>query len=108
MLGKIILSVLAVFTMMSFAAGHSTKKIIMKSISYDPKKLEIKVGDAVEWENKSYTDHSATSEDAGGCDTGLIARGKTTKKVEFNKAGVYKYHCSMHGKSMSGEITVTE
>jgi plastocyanin len=84
-----------------------TRTVIMKSISYAPKELEVKVGDSVQWQNKSYTEHSSTQNE-GLFDTELIAPGKFSKKVKFDKVGTYKYHCSMHGKSMSGKITVVK
>ena len=86
-------------------AADRVQAVIMKSISYDPKTLEIEAGDAVEWTNKSYTEHSASAEDSS-FDTGLIPPGKTTKQVTFSSPGIFTYHCSMHGKSMTGIIKV--
>ena len=37
----------------------------MKSLSYDPKKLEIHTGDSVLWTNKARTTHTVTSDDDG-------------------------------------------
>jgi plastocyanin len=96
---------LAASCLLALPAFAETKSITMKSISFDPKVLELIEGDSVEWVNKSYTDHSATSEN-GAFDTGLIAPSKTTKAVVFPKAGHFAYHCSMHGKSMSGILEV--
>ena len=107
MLGKFLLGGMTVFAAVTWAAASSTHTVIMKSISYDPKILEIRVGESVDWENKSYTEHSATADDSG-FDTALIPPGKKTKKIEFSKAGIYKYHCSMHGKAMSGQIVVKD
>ena len=86
----------------------ATQTVIMKSISFDPKVLQVKVGDSVDWENKSYTQHSATSDDSGGFDTGLIDPNQKTKRIDFTKPGSYRYHCSVHGKTMSGVIVVNE
>jgi plastocyanin len=81
--------------------------ITMKSISFEPKSAKLKVGDSVEWVNKSFTEHSATSEDSpASFDTGLVESQKTSKKIVMGKAGTFKYHCSVHGKSMSGELVV--
>jgi plastocyanin len=88
------------------AQNHSTKTVTMKSISFDPKVLQVKIGDSVEWENKSHTEHSATADENSAFDTGLVAPNNKSKKINFDKPGTYKYHCSIHGKSMSGEITV--
>ncbi len=90
-----------------FAAGHT---VSIKSLSYDPKLIQIKVGDSVEWKNISLTEHSATTDEhaapAAKFDTGLIAPKKTSKKIEFRKVGTFVYHCSVHGQTMSGKIEV--
>lgn len=83
-----------------------THQITMKSISYDPKVIHIKSGDSVEWVNKSYTEHSATADDGKSFDTGYVEPQKLSQKIVFAQAGTYMYHCSMHGKSMSGEVIV--
>ena len=81
--------------------------ITMKSLCYDPKKLEIHVGDSVVWTNGSLTTHSAISDDDGKTfDSGEVEPGKTSKPVKFDKEGEFKYHCKVHGKSMSGTIVV--
>jgi plastocyanin len=85
--------------------AKETKVVVMKSISYDPKILEIHVGEEVEWKNESYTQHSASAEDKS-FETGLISPKKTTKKILFDKPGTFRYHCSVHGKTMSGDIVV--
>jgi plastocyanin len=84
-------------------ANHT---VVMKSISYDPKSITVELGDTVEWENKSYTDHSAQDFTKGGFDTGSIAPGKSSKAIPFKKIGTYTYHCRVHGKTMSGVINV--
>jgi plastocyanin len=81
--------------------------VTMKSLSYDPKKLEVHVGDSVVWTNTSRTTHSAMSDDDGKTfDTGEIEPGKSSKPVKFEKEGEFKYHCKVHGKTMSGTIVV--
>lgn len=90
----------------ALSAEPSLKTVTMKSISYDPKILEIQVGDAVEWINKSYTEHSATGELPADFDTGLISPKGKTKKIVFKTPGTFRYHCSVHGRTMSGEIVV--
>jgi plastocyanin len=81
--------------------------VTMKSLSYDPKKLEVHVGDSVVWTNKSRTAHTATSDDEGKAfDTKEIEPGNTSKPVKFEKAGEFKYHCKVHGKTMSGTVVV--
>ena len=90
--------------------GKSEAKTItvtMRSLSFDPKKLEVHVGDSVVWTNDSRTKHTATSDDEGKTfDTDEIEPGKSSKPVKFEKEGEFKYHCKIHGESMSGTIVV--
>jgi plastocyanin len=81
--------------------------VTMKSLGYDPKKLEVNVGDSVVWTNEALTTHTAVSDDDGKTfDTGEVEPGKSSKPVKFDKEGEFKYHCQVHGKSMSGTIVV--
>lgn len=93
------------FSSSAFAEVHLVK---MKSIGYEPKSISIKVGDSVQWRNIAYTEHSATADDIAILDTGLVAPKNVSKQVMFSKEGIYKYHCSIHGKTMSGEVNVTK
>jgi plastocyanin len=92
-------------------ASPSVHTVTMKTMSFEPKSIQIKSGDTVEWVNQSYSEHSATSDKnqtAGAAfDTGLIQPKKSSKKIEFSKAGTFTYHCSVHGKSMTAEVSVT-
>jgi plastocyanin len=88
-------------------AAAKTITVTMKSLSYDPKKLEIGVGDSVVWSNKAFAAHTATSDDDGKTfDTGNVEPGESSKALKFEKAGEFKYHCLVHGKTMSGIIVV--
>ena len=79
----------------------------MKSISYDPKSVEVPVGGSIVWTNKAFTNHTATSEDDGKAfDTGEIKPGESSSPVEFDKEGEFQYHCKIHGKTMSGTVVV--
>ena len=79
----------------------------MKSLSYSPKIVEVPVGDTVVWTNKAFATHTATSDDDGKAfDTGEIKPDETSSPVKFEKEGEFKYHCKIHGKSMSGTIVV--
>jgi plastocyanin len=88
-----------------FAEGYLVK---MKSISFGPKVINIKVGDSVTWENISYTEHSATANDEQLFNTEMIQPKMKSKKVTFSKPGTFEYHCSVHGVTMSGSISVTQ
>jgi plastocyanin len=95
-----------IFVSASAFADQAPLEIQMKSLSYLPKKVEISAGQAIVWKNTSYTKHSATSEDGKTFDTGMVAPGHASREILFNQPGDFIYHCSMHGKTMSGEIVV--
>ena len=79
----------------------------MKSISYDPKSVEVPVGGLIVWTNKAFTNHTATSEDDGKTfDTGEIKPNESSSPVKFDKEGEFTYHCKIHGKTMSGLVVV--
>ncbi len=96
-----------IFTVSAFAKTHS---VTMKSLSFDPKKIEIKVGDMVEWTNTSFTEHSATSNlkegEPGYFNTGLVQPQKKSTGVIFSKPGTFLYNCSVHGRTMSASAVV--
>jgi plastocyanin len=87
-------------------AEASDITVKMKSLSYDPKVVEVHVGDSVVWTNNSFTNHSATSDDGKTFDTDEVKPEGSSKPVKFEKEGEFKYHCKIHGKSMSGTVVV--
>ncbi len=93
-------------TTKAFAEKITSHKVIMKSISFDPKILEIQQNQFVEWTNKSYSDHSATAEDKKSFDTGFVGPGKSSQQIQFKELGIFNYHCSIHGQTMSARIVV--
>jgi plastocyanin len=91
----------------AFTCSAETVNVKMKSLSYDPKELVIHLGDSVTWSNAAFSKHTATSDDDGKTfDTGEIQPDAMSGRVKFEKEGGFKYHCKIHGKSMSGTIVV--
>jgi plastocyanin len=91
----------------SLACSAETVNVKMKSLSFDPKELAIHLGDSVTWTNAAFSKHTATSDDDGKTfDTGEIQPDATSGPVKFEKEGGFKYHCKIHGRSMSGTIVV--
>ena len=78
----------------------------MKSISYDPKSVEVPVGGSIVWTNKAFTNHTASSDDGQTFDTGEIKPNESSSPVKFDKEGEFTYHCKIHGKTMSGTVVV--
>jgi plastocyanin len=108
---KRIYLLLVSFALISVTSAASlaveTITVKMKSLSYDPKQIEAQVGDTVVWTNNAFSKHTATSDDDGQTfDTGEIKPDETSKPIKLEKQGEIKYHCKIHGKSMSGTIVV--
>ena len=80
--------------------------VVMKSISYEPKSVEVPVGGSIVWTNKAFTNHTATSDDGQTFNTGEIKPNESSSPVKFDKEGEYNYHCTIHGKTMSGTVVV--
>ena len=91
---------LAIFSTSLYAREVEVK---MKSISFEPKNIVLATGDSVKWDNVALTEHSATG---ANFDTGLVPPKGQSKAVTFNTVGTFPYNCKIHGKTMSGTITV--
>lgn len=83
--------------------NSSANEVTIKSFSFSPAALTIKVGDQVTWINQDSAGHSATADD-NSFDTGVLPTGQSSS-VTFSKAGNYTYHCSIH-PSMKATIIV--
>jgi plastocyanin len=80
--------------------------------AFSPGTKTIAVGNTVRWAWNSCTGdsyngqtcvaHSVTFDDG----TASPTQDQGTFSRTFNAAGVYNYHCSVHGTAMSGSITV--
>jgi plastocyanin len=74
-------------------------------MQFNPEKLDIKVGDTVEWTNNDDRDHNVTAKDGSfKCDN--LSHGESYKYT-FKKAGKFPYSCSLHPR-MKGQITVSD
>src|SRR6476661_1109463 len=93
------LTIFAVFCYLAPGAatsgGADAKEVTVKvkSLSFDPKKLEVHVGDTVVWTNQARTKHTATSDDEGKTfDTDEIAPGQSSKSLKFEREGEFRYY----------------
>ncbi|HEY9722042.1 MAG TPA: plastocyanin/azurin family copper-binding protein [Oscillatoriaceae cyanobacterium] len=82
-----------------------TQSVTIQNFAFSPANVTVMRGGTVTWTNQDSVGHSATSDTAGGFDTGVIAHGNTSPGVTFNTAGTFTYHCSVH-PSMHGTVTV--
>src|ERR1039457_1907017 len=89
------------------AQQHS---IAIKDDQFKPSNLHIQVGDSIVWDNQDDHDHTATSNNQrAGFDTGVIAAGKASNPVLFNKVSSYggmKVFCKQNS-SIQGRLVVS-
>jgi plastocyanin len=62
--------------------------------TFDPPRLEARVGDTVTWRNTGTLQHTATA-DSNAFDSGMVDPGATFEHT-FDQPGVYVYHCTPH------------
>src|SRR5947209_1055958 len=74
--------------------GGSQHIVIIKQMRFQPPKLNVKVGDTVEWKNEDIFKHSVTAND-GSFDSGLIAP-EGSWQTTMRKNGTIVYHCGPH------------
>jgi plastocyanin len=88
------------------AAGAT---VTLTNFQFAPKSVRIRAGEAVTWTSKEGS-HTVTADD-NSFDSGTISAGKSFSHT-FNKAGTYKYYCSLHGSTgghdMAGTVVVTK
>jgi plastocyanin len=82
--------------------GSTSSSITVADNSFTPSETTVSVGTTVTWTWNASTQHNVTFNDGSASATqasGTFARA-------FNAAGTYNYHCTIHGASMSGSVTV--
>jgi plastocyanin len=84
-------------------------KVEMRGLTFIPAILKVAVGTTVVWTNMDLSQHNVLAED-NSFKSELIAGGQTFK-FTFQKPGLFRYYCGLHGgpggKGMSGTIEVT-
>lgn len=94
-------------------APPTTATISPKGLTWVPATVTIKVGGSVTFANPEGFQHTVASDTAGafaGSDRATFSKVGATHTVTFSKAGVYAFHCELHGSvggaGMSGSVTV--
>ena len=82
-------------------AAKATATVDVKNFEFNPGTATVKVGGKVTWKFDDSTGHTVN---AGGKTSPTLANGKTYSYT-FNKAGTYKYICTIH-QYMHGTIVV--
>lgn len=88
----------------SVAGSGGGEAVTIKDFAYARPDLTVAEGTHVTFTNQDSTNHTATSADQGGFDTGTIAKGES-KSVTLQTPGTFSYVCSFH-PFMHGSITV--
>lgn len=103
------------------AAGAAEREVVLQGNAFDPRTVEIDVGDKIVWRHDDGgSEHSVTSH-AGqqesfdshpNCSPLCMQDGDTFERT-FNNAGTFTYYCKIHGSSsdpdcagMCGSIVV--
>ncbi len=86
------------------AAQAKTYKVAGRGVTFDPKTLEVKRGDTVEWRNEDVVPHNVRQT------TGHLFWSKDLPpgakfRWKANKRGTWPYICTLHPQ-MTGTITV--
>jgi plastocyanin len=118
----IILAVVVIVMLVAIAAmawpkpsssGNNTNEIpagvtvhITSGLTFSPSAVTIKAGENVTWINDAGITHTVVSDNSSDpFSSGLLAASHSYTH-EFNKVGVFDYHCSIH-PSMVAKVTVT-
>jgi plastocyanin len=108
MTGKTLLAGLA--TLATLACGSSSTgnnpvgDITVQNNSFNPSTFSVSVNTKVTWAwNSGGVSHNVTFDDGEHS----VTQGSGEYDRTFTTAGSYPYHCTIHGATMSGTITVT-
>jgi plastocyanin len=97
------------------SAGVNANTVVIAEQSFNPGVVSVPAGTTVTWEWKACTDdgyggyggcvsHNVTFDDGSSIASSTQSTGTFTRT--FNTAGTFKYHCTIHGAGMSGQVTV--
>lgn len=111
------IGVLTAWTLAGPARADS-KTVLLKGLKFDPKTVDIRVGDTVVWRYESGERHSLNFEDGtdltpgcGGLLGNCLDQPGESRSRTFSKAGELPYYCRFHGapggQGMSGVVKVT-
>ena len=93
----------------------TTNNVVIADQSFNPGIVSVPPGTTVTWEWKACSDdgyggyagcvsHNVTFDDGSNIASSTQSTGTFSRT--FNTAGTYKYHCTIHGSAMSGQVTV--
>ncbi|MGH2758371.1 MAG: plastocyanin/azurin family copper-binding protein [Actinomycetota bacterium] len=77
-----------------------------KSYKFEPDVAKVAAGAVVTWINQDDFPHTVRLLDGSGVDKQLGVGDETS--ITFEKAGVFRYDCSLHPTQMKGQVIVEE
>jgi plastocyanin len=80
----------------------ATEVEMVKSYRFDPKVIEIEVGDTVTWTNEDNFTHTVQVEGQGDH---KVEQGESVS-ITFDEPGTYDYVCTLHSQDMDGTVIV--
>jgi len=84
--------------------GGNTNTVSVVNNAFSPSALSVAPGGTVTWQwNSGGVSHDILFDD--GITSNIMSSGSFQRT--FTTAGTFPYHCTIHGPSMSGTITVT-
>jgi plastocyanin len=87
-------------------AAAAEVEVAATNFTFDPPKLDVLVGDVVEWNNVSIRTHTVTADDGVSFDSGQFGSGESFSHT-FAAVGAFPYHCELH-PSITGSVRVEE
>lgn len=107
---KFIWYVFASALILSIAQSHThnvkVHVVTMEGMKFNPKVLEIKVGETIRWVNQSNSAHNVIANDKSFESRMLTAKGDVFEHT-FRTTGVFPYFCQPHKiMGMKGQIIV--
>jgi plastocyanin len=95
----------AIFFLGSGGGGPTPASVNIGDNFFSPASLSVPTGTVVKWTSQGQAQHTVTS-DNSAFDSSTMNRNDTFE-FRFTQQGTFNYHCTIHGQSMSGTITVT-
>ena len=91
----------------------ATFEVSIEGFDMAPGRVEISVGDTVQWTNNDGAIHTVTSGDPGDADAGGVfdsgnLRNGGVFEHTFNEAGEFRYFCRPHQGSMNGYTVIVQ
>lgn len=93
------------------AGDQAGTTVEMVDTSFDPVRVSVAPGTAVEWVNRDGFQHDVTAtqfhDAAASWNFSETVSGSDSTSYTFDEAGVYEYYCSIHGEgAMCGVVLV--